>query len=166
MAKDAFDFSDVFRDVENKIDTIMGKETTQKTLQLTASAMVYKNVYPYYGSTEESEAFGDKDPFKAKHYIRRLESGGLADPDNYEIHKGHLTLTIINNTPGNGRQPGERWTSGPINDIIEEGVGYGWRHSDIYMDQPAPRPFMQDTVDAFVDDFLIPLIEQECFSKK
>ena len=163
MASDPFDFSDVFRDIENEIDAIMGDPMTATVLQLSAVKFVEENVYPYYGSTEEAKAFGDKDPSRSNHYIRRLDNGGLADPDNYEVMKDRMKLTIINNTHGNERQPGERWTSGPINDIIEEGVGYGWEHSDIYMDQPAPRPFMQDTIDYFMDDYLIPMIEAKCF---
>lgn len=165
MAKSAFDFSDVFTTIENEIDGLMGEQYTQDVLKQTASSMVYKNVYPYYGSTEMSEAEAGKDHSRSNLYIRRLEDGGLADPDNYEVIKDKLALTIINNTCGNGNQPGERWTSGFINDIIEEGEGYGWRHSAIYEDQPAPRPFMQETVDTFVDDILIPMIEMKCFSK-
>jgi hypothetical protein len=163
MASDPFDFSDVLRTIENEIDEIMGDPVSATVLQLSAVKFVEQNVYPYYGNSARTEENGGKDPFKSRKYIRRLDDGGLADPSNYEVMKDRMKLTLINNTHGNERQPGESWTSGPINDIIEEGVGYGWRHSDIYMDQPAPRPFMQDAIDYFVEDYLIPLIEAKCF---
>lgn len=158
MASDPFDFSDVFAEIESEIDEIMNMPTSKETLQNTIVKSVYNNVYPYYGHGE-----GDINP---RHYHRRYENGGLGDPNNYEVVSGHLTMEVTNNTTGNGDQPGESWTSGPINDIIEEGVGYGWRHSRIFEDQPAPRPFMAQGVDEFVDDYLIPLIEIKCFNSQ
>lgn len=164
MASNAFDFSDLFRQIENEIDDLMGEPSSKETLKMSAVMMVQKNVYPFYGTAEATDEEKSRNPSTSQKYIRRRSAGGLADTENYEVEKDRLKLTITNNTPGNGNQPGESWTSGPINDIIESGHGYGWRHSQIYLDQP-PRPFMQDAVDYFVDDYLLPMIRAKCFTK-
>ena len=157
MPSDPFDFSDVFTQIEKEIDEIMDMPVTKEALQNSIVKSVNENVYPFYGHGE-----GDNNP---RHYHRRGENGGLGDPSNYEVVSGHLKMEVTNNTSGNAAQPGEAWTSGPINDIIETGIGYGWRHSQIFMDQ-MPRPFMGKGVDEFVDDYLIPIIEIKCFGQE
>ena len=157
MVNDPFDFSDVFTQIEKEIDEIINMPITKETLQNTIIKSVNENVYPFYGHSAD-----DNSP---RHYHRRYENGGLGDPKNYEVQTGHLMMEVTNNTMGNGTQPGESWTSGPINDIIETGQGYGWRHSQIYLDQ-SPRPFMESGVNEFVDDYLIPMIEIKCFGQE
>jgi len=159
MAKDPFDFSDVFADVEKKINDIMHSPSAKKQLQEHARFAAYEYVYPLYGS------MGSEIEGVPKGYIRRYASGGLGDPNKNQVITDMLEMTVINNTPGNGEQPGEQWTSGPINDIIEKGVGYGWRHSDIYGWQPYPRPFMEKGLDEFTDEYLLPEIHKQVFEK-
>lgn len=150
MASDAFDFNDLFNQIEREIGAVMTSPESKKRLQEQAAFAAYEHVYPLYSPTE---------------YQRRLSGGGLGDPQNYEVVPGELQLTLINNTTGNGGQPGESWTSGFINDIIESGSGYGWRHSEIYQDQPYPRPFMQNAIDEFTEEYLLPEIHDKVFEK-
>ena len=150
MASDAFDFNDLFNQIEREIGAVMTSPEAEKQLKDHAAFAAYEYVYPFYTPTA---------------YKRRYAGGGLGDPGNYEVKRGELTLTLINNTTGNGSQPGESWTSGFINDIIESGSGYGWRHSEIYQDQPYPRPFMQNAIDEFTEEYLLPEIHNQVFEK-
>lgn len=149
MASDAFDFTDVFKQIETDINKVMNSAEMKKRLSENMAFAAWEHVYPLYHETE---------------YKRRKASGGLGDPNNYEVTTEYLQMTVVNETTGNGEQPGESWTSAPINDIIEEGVGYGWRHSEIYESQPYPRPFMQQGIDEFTDDFLLPEIRSKVFN--
>lgn len=148
MAKSAFDFSDLFNQIEREVSEVMTSPASQKALKEHAAYAAFEYVYPYYSPTK---------------YERRYAGGGLGSPENYEVIPAELKLTLINNTPGNGSQPGEAWTSGPINDIIEGGTGYGWRHSDIYQMQPYPRPFMQKAIDEYTEEYLLPEIHERVF---
>ena len=159
MASSAFDFSDLFLEIEREVGAVMTSPESQRQLKEHARAAAFEYVYPLYGDMSTANTPG------TRKYKRRYASGGLGDPDNYEVLTGDLELTVINNTTGNGEQPGESWTSGPINDIIEEGEGYGWRFSEIYMNQPCPRPFMQHGIDEFVDEYLLPEIHDKVFNK-
>lgn len=149
MGNDPFDFEDVFEQIKREVNSVITSPESQKKLQEHMRYSAYENVYPYYAPVE---------------YERRYANGGLGDPENYEVIPGNMELTVINNTTGNGAQPGERWTSGYINDIIENGVGYGWKRSAIYQMQPYPRPFMQKGIDEFVDEYLLPEIGMQVFS--
>lgn len=149
MASDAFDFTDVFKQIETEINNVINSAEMKKRLSESMAYAAWEHVYPYYTPTE---------------YKRRGASGGLGSPMNYEVTTGDLKMAVVNETTGNGQQPGESWTSGPINDIIEEGVGYGWRHSEIYESQPYPRPFMQQGIDEFTDNYLLPEIHSKVFN--
>ena len=159
MAKDPYNFDDLFKQLEDEVNAVMTSPESKKQLSEHARYAAYEYVYPLYGNMEPGAVTS------ARGYRRRYENGGLGDPDNYEVIAERLKLTVINNTTGNCEQPGESWTSGLINDIIENGVGYGWRHSDIYMMQPYPRPFMSKGVDEFVDEYLLPEIHNQVFNK-
>ena len=95
-------------------------------------------------------------------YIRRYSSGGLMDIKNYKTGinaYGNLyQLTITNETTGNPRYSTSKdgWDPGYITDIIETGVGYHWKHSEIYQSEPYPRPFMEEAFDfaTNLDDLL------------
>lgn len=150
MSGSAFDFSDLFNQIEREISEVVTSPDSQKKLQEHMAFSAFENVYPYYSPAG---------------YDRRYANGGLGDPKNYEVIPAKLMLTVINNTTGNGDQPGESWTSGPINDIIENGVGYGWKHSEIYQSQPYPRPFMQNGIDEFTEEYLLPEIHNRVFNK-
>lgn len=153
MAKSAFDFTDVFQDIENKIDNFMKAEITRDiAAHMVANASV-ELVYKEYSPTE---------------YERRKSAGGIRDARNYEVEStGRMELMVSNNTPGNPQyatDDGSSWDSGFINDIIENGTGYHWRRSRIYRSQPYPRPFMEKGVDKFVDDYLLPSIHDTFFN--
>lgn len=110
------------------------------------SDSVKENVYPAYSPTQ---------------YQRREDAGGLSDVDNYTVEEGKLSLTLINETTGNGRYSNTQgWDPGPITDIIENGSGYHWTRSGIYQMQPYPRPFMEQALDTFADVYLIPTIQE------
>ena len=104
--------------------------------------------------TMENEAFGYArscilakvmtevyDKYKPTEYERRYDEGGLSDYRNIEIEErnydaggGRYEIGVRNLTEG---IDGE----GPIDTVIEEGVGYTWKGSRIYAMQPYPRPF-------------------------
>lgn len=153
MAKDPFDFSDVFRDIEDKIDKYMKDGTTKETISRVIAGEVEDNVYAQYWPKE---------------YIRRREAGGLSDYRNYEVDDiGPMAIMISNNTPGNAayKPPeSEGWDAGFINNIIEVGFGYHWTHSTIYAWEPYPRPFMEAAVNKYVDDYLLPDIHNLFFN--
>ncbi len=141
MAGSAFDFSDVFMDIENRIDGFMHEGTTKETLRYKVAESADENVYSQYDSPA------------AVPYVRRYS---MMQPGNYEIVDGKLQLTIINNAYG---------IDGVVlNDIIESGSGYTWENSLIYRLQPYPRPFMAAGVDRFVDDYLLPSIHELIFN--
>lgn len=153
MAKDAFDFSDVFRDIETKVDKFMRDKATHEVAQRMMAEMTYPLVYAKY-------------PESPTGYERRYEEGGLADYRNYEPENdGWMTLTIHNVTQGNARyHNSDGWDPDFITDIsIEPGVGYHWRNSLIYRRMPYPRPFMEKALDHFVDDYLLDTIHNTFF---
>lgn len=153
MAKSAFDFTDVFQDIENKIDNFMKAEITRDIAADMVASVSDELVYKEYSPTE---------------YERRKSAGGIRDARNYEVEStGRMELMVSNNTPGNPQyatDDGNGWDSGFINDIIENGTGYHWRRSRIYRSQPYPRPFMEKGVDKFVDDYLLPSIHDTFFN--
>lgn len=161
MAKDAFDFSDVFTDIENKIDNFMKDETTKEVASRTFAESTQELVYEKY-----TPATYDSVP-----ETRRYENDGLKDWHNYHVlNIGKMNMTVFNETKGayHWASPGikgrifgpyfsEGWDAGYINDIIESGWGYHWRRSRIYQEH-IPRPFMDQACDKFVDDYLLPTI--------
>ena len=156
MASDAFDFSDVFADIEKKIDAFMKDDATKEL----ASRMFAETAYREDG---EDYVYSRYTPSE---YVRRYTDGGLGDWRNYEVTEtGPMEIEVSNNTVGNSfYQPpkSEGYDEGYINDIIENGVGYWWRKSYIYR-HPIPRPFMQKACDRFVDDYLLPSIHVTLF---
>jgi hypothetical protein len=77
-------------------------------------------------------------------YQRRYEDNGLIDGENMkEVIKKEdntISLDITNDTLGNPDP-----TVGYIDSIIESGEGYTWKNSEIYQEQPYPRPFTENT---------------------
>jgi hypothetical protein len=161
MASDPFDFSDVFADLENKIDAFMKDEATKE-----AASRIFAETA--YSDNEDDLVYSKYDPSE---YARRGRSGGLADFHNYHVlNIGKMNMTIINETMGNsayasgfGTNPSDGWNAGYINDIIESGRGYNWTRSRIYKKQLA-RPFMDAACDKFVDDYLLPSIHDIYFN--
>lgn len=139
MASDPFDFSDVFLDIENKVNNLMSDPVTTELLTKYVERKAKKNVYGAYTPTQ---------------YERR---NSFQDDDTYEVTTGRLSMNITSWAHGAGRA-GVRLT-----DVVEEGVGYEWKKSDIYKWQPYPRPFMAEGVDDFVDDYLLPTIHTDFF---
>ena len=164
MASDPFDFSDVFADLEKKIDGLMRSDNMHKMLSLSCKDATWDLVYEKY------EPHGIWEWYTKPEYpiSRRYDNGGLMDPDNYPVtNPGKMTMEVSNETKGNPywRPPmSEGWDPGYINDIIEKGVGYNWPDSDIYKWEPYPRPFMAEAVDMFTDRTLLPEIHNRFFN--
>ena len=118
-------------------------------------ASVFPNVYDKY--TPHG---------KVMHYERRYDDGGLADPENIERVGGGPTPTgyeieIRNMTEGIDG-------GGPIDQIIETGMGYEWEGSDIYKKQPYPRPFYDAAEkmmirDGYFENALMRVLQAEGF---
>lgn len=151
MAKDPFDFSDVFTDLENKINNFMQEKATHEVAQRMFAETTYEYVYAKYSPSQ---------------YERRYDAGGLADFRNYEVQNDDkMSMTIFNNTYGNAFCQGEGWNAGFITELsIEPGINYNWRQSGIYQMMPYPRPFMDKALDHFTDDYLMPTIHDTFFN--
>lgn len=136
----------ILSDIKNAIQGVLNE--TQDLFAITVAASTYANVYAKYTSQAEVP------------YVQRMESGGLADKNNYEVVVGTLESTIINNTTGNAAYANatDGYDDGYITDIVESGSGYRWRNSEIY-NNPIPRPFMEQGGDIYVDEILIPRID-------
>ena len=104
-------------------------------------AQIYDKVYSAYSPTQ---------------YVRRYDEGGLADKANMQesVDAGQMTLHVVNLTTGNEEYADspDGFDSGFITDIIEKGVGYRWRKSEIYQNQPFPRPFLNETEKEVIRD--------------
>lgn len=132
---------------------LKGLETTIKQ-QLDALKPDFADAMAKYGSKIVYKGY------TPKMYKRRKEAGGIADPANYEVTRKDLTLTVTNETTGNSMyDQTDGWDPGYITDIIESGSGYHWRGSEIYQNQPWPRPFMEETGDRFFDTVLAPTLD-------
>jgi len=150
MASDPFDFSDVFTDLENKIDGLMHEPMIHELAQRIFAESTDELVYALYTPGE---------------YIRRGDNGGIGDYNNYEvINTGFMEMTVCNNTIGNETYANSQgWDPGYITDIIEGGFGYHWTRSQIYRMQPYPRPFMETACNRFVENSLMPMIHSRFF---
>ena len=164
MASDPFDFSDVFADLEKKIDGLMRSDNMHKMLSLSCKDATWDLVYEKY-VPHGRWIWYTKPGYPIS---RRYDNGGLMDPDNYPVtNPDKMTMEVSNETKGNPywRPPmSEGWDPGYINDIIEKGVGYNWSDSDIYQMEPYPRPFMAEAVDMFTDRTLLPEIHNRFFN--
>lgn len=131
--------------IESHLDSL--KKDFSENMALVGSDMIHDESKGGYVSHAENP------------YMNR-GSGGLSDPKNYEVTRDGMTLTVVNNTKGNPAYSGsDGWDSGYITDIIEGGSGYHWKNSEIYQNEPWPRPFMEETGDMFVDTVLIPTLD-------
>ena len=152
MAQDAFDFSNVFSDIETKIDNFMKDPATKEAAQRIFADSTGELVYDKYVPTE---------------YQRRVDGGGLGDYRNYDVENhGKLSMTIVNNTFGNpdyAPPASEGWNATFITDIIENGGPYPWRRSQIARAGIA-RPFMEQALDKFADNYLLPMIHEIIFN--
>ena len=159
MASDPFDFSDVFADLEKKIDGLMRSDNMHKMLSLSCKDATWDLVYEKYAPSQ----------YDVPEYpiSRRYDNDGLMDPDNYPVtNPDKMTMEVSNETKGNlyWRPPmSEGWDPGYINDIIESGDGYNWQNSLIY-NFNIPRPFMAEAVDMFTDRTLLPEIHNRFFN--
>lgn len=90
---------------------------------------VFENVYDKYTPSGQNP------------YERRYDNGGLSDFRNIEL--------VSSGPTANGFEIEVRDMAegidgeGPIDQVIESGVGYTWTESDIYKRQPYPRPFYE-----------------------
>lgn len=167
MANNPFDFSDVFQDLEKKIDAFMRDDTTKEIASRMFAESTQELVYDKYEPKGHPKYTDPGYPIS-----RRYDSDGLKDWRNYHVlNIGKMNMTVINETKGNSYwnpqwnpSAWDPWDPGYINDIIEEGVGYNWKKSEIYQKQPYPRPFMEKACDKFVDDYLMPSIHATFFN--
>ena len=143
MAKSAFDFSDVFAELEEKIDKYMKSPDTHEQI---AKKFAYETGEHVYGKYDNQQ------------YERRLGQGGLGDWENYEvIDNGKMSVIVTNETKGNERyadMTGGGYDPGYINDIIESGSGYWWTRSQIYKEK-IPRPFMDIAADKVFEEIIL-----------
>lgn len=143
MAKDPFDFSDVFTELENKINNFMSAPDTQEVLQRYVMRSAEENVYAAYTP-------GGKNPYKRRYSLKNI--------DTYEVTSGRLSMTITSHARGQG------FAGEGLTDVIESGSGYEWENSAIYANQPHPRPWMEKGVNDFTDDYLLPTIHDTFFN--
>ena len=141
MAKDAFDFSDVFTDIENKINKFMSAEETKELLVAYTVKRAKKDVYGAYT------------PHGKEPYERRYS---FTNADTYEVTTGRLSMTIESWAHGSGM------AGNGLTDVVESGIGYEWEQSEIY-DTQQPRPFMHESLNDFVDDYLLGAIHNTFF---
>ena len=133
---DAFDFTDVFQEIEGKIREIMGSSEAKQKLREIMSRYAASDVYGQYFPT-----------MFHRQYL-------LSQPGNYEVSSGGMTMTVENTA-----------MSEEVFNRIESGSGYTWRGSQIYQMQPFPRPYSQHGIDGFTDEWLIPEIERQVFQR-
>ena len=162
MASDPFDFSDVFADLEKKIDGLMRSDNMHKMLSLSCKDATWDLVYEKY-VPHGRWIWYTKPEYPIS---RRYDNDGLMDPGNYPVtNPDKMTMEVSNETKGNPYWDwSEGWDPGYINDIIEKGVGYNWSDSEIYKHEPYPRPFMAKAVDMFTDRTLLPEIHNRFFN--
>lgn len=108
------------------------KDMTEKIKDVEI-AVIEKTVYDTYWPTM---------------YIRRYSNNGMIDRKNinaqFTDNINGISMYVTNDTRGNTWWPNS--TSGYIEHIVEDGVGYTWTESKIYKQQPYPRPFTKDTI--------------------
>jgi trans-2-enoyl-CoA reductase len=80
-------------------------------------------------------------------YDRRKENEGLIDRNNIkgtiQNENNTISVDVTNDTIENPDYPPT--TGEYIDSIIESGEGYIWKNSEIYKNQPFPRPFTENT---------------------
>lgn len=106
--------------LESAIDSTMENEVAEAGTAAIIEA-VQSEVYDKYTPTA---------------YIRRKENGGLADKRNvFASYDPFTKMLELENIAVDGE------TERLIAPVVESGVGYTWKHSKIYQEQPFPRPF-------------------------
>ena len=78
----------------------------------------------------------------------------MDNPESYRVDASGLTITVENTR-----------TEPYVFDIVESGTGYTWDKSEIYRMQPFPRPYTQQAIDQFADEWLLPEIERQVFQR-
>lgn len=133
---DAFDFTDLFREIEAGIADVMSSGHARTVLSEVMALVAQSNVYGAYSPTM---------------YHRRHT---MDNPESYRVDASGLTITVENTR-----------TEPYVFDIVESGTGYTWDRSEIYRMQPFPRPYTQQAIDRFTDEWLIPEIERQVFQR-
>ena len=133
---DAFDFTDLFREIEAGIADVMSSGHARTVLSEVMALAAQSNVYGAYSPTM---------------YHRRHT---MDNPESYRVDASGLTITVENTR-----------TEPYVFDIVESGTGYTWEKSEIYRMQPFPRPYTQHAIDQFTDEWLLPEIERQVFQR-
>jgi hypothetical protein len=133
---DAFDFTDLFHEIEAGIADVMSSGHARTVLSEVMALTAQSNVYGAYSPTM---------------YHRRHT---MDNPESYRVDASGLTITVENTR-----------TEPYVFDIVESGTGYTWDKSEIYRMQPFPRPYTQQAIDQFTDEWLLPEIERQVFQR-
>ena len=133
---DAFDFTDLFHEIEAGISDVMSSGHARTVLSEVMALAAQSNVYGAYSPTM---------------YTRRHT---MDNPESYRVDASGLTITVENTR-----------TEPYVFDIVESGTGYTWDKSEIYRMQPFPRPYTQQAIDQFTDEWLLPEIERQVFQR-
>lgn len=90
-----------------------------------------------------------QDEIKPKQYDRKYSHGGLIDDKNIAITDEGQLKVGIEEIRTNDASDDRKAPAGTKNvaEIVEYGEGYTWVKSEIYKNQPHPRPFTQATID-------------------
>jgi len=115
--------------LQDKIKIAMEDEVAKKSREVMKRHLI-TDVYDKYTP-------GGKLP-----YIRRYEDGGLLDDSNIVTEMINDEILRIENITTDDFDKNRY-----LSKIIETGIGYTWKDSDIYKKQPFPRPFMENTAD-------------------
>jgi hypothetical protein len=123
--------TDLEKYLTQKINNALEQEVSHQARE-TMKDVIQTEVYDKYTSHA-------KEP-----YVRHMSDGGLIDDEN--IHTGLIDdgELVIRNTRNNIDDYG----NAPYRDvaaIVEEGINYDWKGSEIYKMQPYPRPFHKET---------------------
>ena len=126
------------------IENVM-KTDGLETVKMKMTEAITEHVYGAYESPAPRET----------RYERRMDDGGLIDPENIDMVKYERTedthvMTVKNLRTGyKGRN---------VADTVERGTGYTWQYSQIALMQPYPRPFYEATDELLessdIDDLL------------
>ena len=117
---------EIQRKLQSKINSALKNEVST-TSRETLKKHIQTDVYDQYTSQA------------AEPYIRRYDQGGLLDDENIETVMIDDNTLMIENTTTNDK------FRKYIPEIIESGTGYTWINSEIYRNQPYPRPFVERT---------------------
>lgn len=116
--------NDLNKYINKQIGNVLKNEVAAKVTEVMQEE-IKTTVYGNYSPTQ---------------YERQYYDGGLLDDDNIEtVLVNNNTLVVENTRNDHGRN---------VAQVVEEGIDYEWTNSQIYKEQPFPRPFTQNTFES------------------